>query len=496
MTPGPVPAAKLRGAYPTPEPVARFLSTWAVRDPGAQILEPSAGDGAFVRAASPLLDGSGRIDAVESFAHDAGRVAALGLANVRVAAEDVFAWWDGRARYDAVVGNPPFIRYQAFNGARRQLAFELMARAGLRPSRLTNAWVPFVVLAVRAVRAGGRVGMVVPSELLSVGYAGPLREWLAGELSSLTLVTFRRLVFGPVQQKTVLLMGERGRGPAAVSVAAVGGPEDLDTGVSGAVGAVEAPLPPGGGKWTRLWLSRRQRGLLEDIERSGAFPRLGALASVDVGIVTGANRFFVLRPSEARRRRLGGWCVPLVARSAQLPARRLDEDAWQARAGADDPCLLLDLPARLPAAARAYVEEGERAGVTQGYKCRIRLPAWWRIPSVWAPDAFLLRQIHARPRLVTNPVGAVCTDTIHRVRVRPGTDPEHLAEAVEHPLTWAFAEVLGRSYGGGVLELEPSEAEALPLAPPGGGGLSAREVHDLRGIWEDLSRRRRPRPRP
>lgn len=491
MTPGPGPAAKRRGAYATPDALARFLSAWAVRAPSARVLEPSAGDGAFVRAASPLLDCSGRIDAVESFADDAGRLAALGLANVRVAAEDVFAWWDGRASYDAVVGNPPFIRYQAFNGARRQHAFELMARAGLRPSRLTNAWVPFVVLAIRAVRAGGRVAMVVPAELLSVGYAGPLREWLAGELSSLTLVTFRRLLF-PVQQKTVLLMGERGRGPAAVSVAAVGGPEDLDTGVPA---AVDAALPPGAAKWTRLWLSRRQRGLLEDIERSGTFPRLGALASVDVGIVTGANRFFVLRPSEARRRRLRRWCVPLVGRSAQLPARRLDDGAWQALAGADDPCLLVDLPARLPAAGRAYVEEGERAGVAEGYKCRIRLPAWWRVPSVWAPDAFLLRQIHARPRLVTNPAGAVCTDTIHRVRVRPGTDPEQLAEAVEHPLTWAFAEVLGRSYGGGVLELEPSEAEALPLAPPGGGGLSAREVHDLRGIWEDLSRRRRPRPR-
>ena len=30
-------------------------------------------------------------------------------------------------------------------------------------------------------------------------------------------------------------------------------------------------------------------------------------------------------------------------------------------------------------------------------------------------------------------------------------------------LTYAFSEVIGRSYGGGVLELEPNEAEKLPL---------------------------------
>ena len=30
-------------------------------------------------------------------------------------------------------------------------------------------------------------------------------------------------------------------------------------------------------------------------------------------------------------------------------------------------------------------------------------------------------------------------------------------------MTFAFAEVLGRSYGGGVLELEPNEAEQIPI---------------------------------
>ncbi|MGH9280111.1 MAG: class I SAM-dependent methyltransferase, partial [Acidimicrobiales bacterium] len=108
---------------------------------------------------------------------------------------------------------------------------------------------------------------------------------------------------------------------------------------------------------------------------------------------------------------------------------------------------------------------------------------------------FLLRQIHAAPRLVVNAAGAVCTDTIHRVRVRPGVDAAELAASFDHPLTWAFAEVLGRSYGGGVLELEPTEAEALPVVPPGGGGLTRAEVECLRGIWEDLSDRRRPRRR-
>jgi hypothetical protein len=150
------------------------------------------------------------------------------------------------------------------------------------------------------------------------------------------------------------------------------------------------------------------------------------------------------------------------------------------------------------------------------------------VPSVWVPDAFLLRQIHDAPRIVRNDAGATCTDTIHRVRVRPGVEAGVLAAASLSSLTLAFAELRGRSYGGGVLELEPTEAESLPLPPHDGAaaarvpaveeldgrlrrhgpeavldevdrtllrslGLADGDVALLRGIWRRLAARRRAR---
>jgi adenine-specific DNA methylase len=108
------------------------------------------------------------------------------------------------------------------------------------------------------------------------------------------------------------------------------------------------------------------------------------------------------------------------------------------------------------------VEDGEEAGVHLGYKCSIR-KKWWVAPSVWTPDGFLLRQIYDHPRIVSNDAGATSTDTIHRVRVTADIDPRVLAAASLNSVTFAFSEVMGRSYGGGVLELEPREAEALPF---------------------------------
>jgi adenine-specific DNA methylase len=82
----------------------------------------------------------------------------------------------------------------------------------------------------------------------------------------------------------------------------------------------------------------------------------------------------------------------------------------------------------------------------------------------------MLRQIHRAPRLVVNAAAATSTDTVHRVRLTDDVDPKSLAAVFHNSATFAFAEIMGRSYGGGILELEPGEAEQLPIPAPGYAG--------------------------
>jgi len=73
----------------------------------------------------------------------------------------------------------------------------------------------------------------------------------------------------------------------------------------------------------------------------------------------------------------------------------------------------------------------------------------------------MLRQVHEFPRFVINDCSATSTDTLHRVRFKTGVNGKNVTTAFLNSLTFAFSEITGRSYGGGVMTFEPTEAERL-----------------------------------
>jgi adenine-specific DNA methylase len=564
-------AGKLRGGYYTSPEVAAWLCAWAIRAASDSILEPSCGDGVFLAAAADRLGqlGAGEeaiarqlagVEIVPAEAEAARerlrRRLARGLSArsaAAVADGDFFDWWQrpARPRFDAAVGNPPFIRYQTFPEPHRGRAMAILSRLGLKPNRLTNIWVPFVAAAAATLVEGGRLALVLPAELLQVSYAAQLRSFLTGHFARIDIIACNELFFARAEQEVVLLLADGARDPAAtVNCSDAGNPGDACRVALTAIrtaaevtarpplavlaGAVPKAIRHHEEKWLQYFLTAREIDLMRELRGAAAVTTLGTHAGVDVGVVTGSNEFFVLSRRRVEELAIEAEeCVlPVVSRSAQLRGARITAAEWQVLAAAGDRVHLLHLgPPKGPRngappgpALASYIRQGEAGGVHRGYKCSIRSP-WYAVPAVWVPDGFVLRQIHDFPRAVRNEAGATSTDTIHRLRCK--ADPEAVIASLYTHLTAASAEIEGRSYGGGVLELEPTEAErllvparlaaALPLAEcdrlvragkleqaldendrlvlAGQMGLSRAECAALRGIWVKMRDRRIARRR-
>jgi adenine-specific DNA-methyltransferase len=539
---------KLRGGYYTPQLVSDFLAQWAIERAGLTVLEPSCGDGNIsVAVANRLLDlgvppqeVTDCLTSVELDPDEADKATArlralgVGIGETPVITGDFFTYCRETLltgqRFDVAIGNPPFIRYQHFDERYRQVAFRLMRHAGLTPTRLTNIWMPFVIAATLLLSEQGKLAMVIPAELLQVGYAAQLRKFLTDHYESMTIVTFQKLLFDDAQQEVVLLLAsKRASGRGGIDVVELDDDhqlaaydfrhhDQLD------LKSVEHTTE----KWTQYYLSESEIQLLRRLSHDTTMSRFRDVASVDVGLVTGKNDFFVMDRQTILDRGLDNFTIPIVGRTVQTPGLRYSAADLTRDRETNARCYLFlppDAPPDdQPPAVQDYLAYGIGEKIHEGYKCRIRR-SWFVVPSVWTPDAFLFRQINRYPKLVLNETAATTTDTIHRVRFK---DPQQLRPTVaafHNSMTFAFSEVLGRSYGGGVLELEPNEADNLPLPPLGarpvplreldhlarlgqieqileltdatylrrGMGLSAGDALDLRNIWTKLSARRMSR---
>ena len=544
---------KLRGGYYTSSNVAAWLCAWAIRTREDQVLEPSCGDGAFLdaaarrfaelRARGPAI--ANNLTGVEIIAAEADRARArlqkvLGLrAQDVVETTDFFLWSQrsNRPAFDAVVGNPPFIRYQTFPEPHRSRAMAIMAKLGLTPNRLTNIWVPFVVAAAASLRLGGRLALVLPAELLQVTYAAQLRSFLNDRFTRIDIVACNELFFEKAEQEVVLLLADGALEAASeanscrITLTETSTLAEITGQLPSAVLANAQPktISHDHEKWVKYFLTEREIAFMRALRSSDVATTMATHASVDVGVVTGKNEFFVLTSDQVAELGLDGYTVPLVSRSAHLKGAKIGKTDWKALSTAGDRVHLLCVSpsngGKLPSSLARYIRAGKEKAFHKGYKCSIRNP-WYAVPSVWIPDGFVFRQIYDFPRMVLNQAEATSTDTIHRLTCKT-TKPERVIGNTYTWLTAASAEIEGRSYGGGVLELEPTEAERLlmptklnegmPLTEcdrltragrlnhvleenariilMGHMGLSRGECDLLRSIWEKMRDRRLARRR-
>ena len=444
---------KLRGGYYTPKKIADFILKWGLRDLlYTDILEPSCGDGAFLKALKTMGCCFHSLTAVEYNQVEAEKAMQVGIGDVVNADFHAFCR-DTEKRFNLIVGNPPFIRYQYYDEEQQQIAADLFKKAGLKFSKLTNAWVTFVIGCSLLLQERGRIGFVVPAELLQVGYALQLREYLSNFYNKINIISFKKLVFEGIQQEVVLLLCEKdGSSNHFIDHLELKDADELATLDVSTLGCHSKTIDFRSDKWTFYFLSQKEIDLLEYVRKYN-MPTISDFADVEVGITTGANGYFTVPQSVVRSYQMEQYAYPMVGRSVQVSSCIFTKQDWKNNQTNDAKSNLLIFPPKAREEAnegtRNYILNGEILEINKGYKTRIR--------DYW------VRRNNLFPKLVLNKAKAYTTDTMHRVFIHPNVNELAFVASFYNSVSLAFSEILGRSYGGGVLELMPGEAAKIPL---------------------------------
>jgi adenine-specific DNA methylase len=474
--------AKAHGAFYTAAAVAEFLVGWALRSPENRVMDPSFGGGVFLEAAAERLAVLGgapsQVFGVEFDPEVHGRVSVeLGdrVTSAHLIRADFFDVDPARLPpLAAVVGNPPFIRYQSFHGQAREKALQRAAEKGVTLNQLAGSWAAFLVHASAFLERSGCLAMVAPVELGHAAYARPVLEFFTKTYRRTTLLTFKERLFPDLSQDTLLVLAEGKGGPFEglfwKDIAAISELSDLHAGaLEPAERLDEANLIAGEDRLVAHFISEEACELYRRLARHPRVTSLGEAAEVGIGYVSGANSFFHLSLEDAAT-----WNIPescrkrAVFRSRAFSGLSFDLADWQRASKRGDAGYLFALEGgdEVPESVRRYLEHGQAQGIPRAYKCRVRSP-WYAVPHVHQPDAFLTYMSGLRPQLVANEAGAVAPNTLHLVRFKEDKiSPRALAASWQTSLTSLSVELEGHALGGGMLKLEPSEAKRVLLAAP------------------------------
>jgi adenine-specific DNA-methyltransferase len=456
---------KLRGAYYTPLQLADAMVGLFASENICSVLEPSCGDGVFLDSLNDtgMIDRISIIQAVEIEKDEAEKVQIryADKKNVEVCNEDFFDFFkrvQGKKSYDLILGNPPYIRYQYLKERQREIQSQILTDNGMKANKLINAWVAFMVACVQLLSEHGKIAFVIPAEILQVAYAEDLRLYLSNYLAKITLITFEQLVFPGIEQEVVVFIGEKDECEKGIRIIEMENLEDfkiLDIQKNGF-----QRVPHAKEKWTKYFVSADEMQLIQQFRTDKRFAKFADYGLINVGITTGNNRYFSITEETSQKYQLEPATLPLIGRSSHAHGIYFTETDWNINKQNGKRARLINFP-DIPFEDYAdgykkYIEFGEQNKENEGYKCSIR-DRWYIVPSVWIPDAFFLRRNNLYPKFVLNRCGAVSTDTMHRIKFNADVEPENILLAYYNSVSFAFTEICGRSYGGGVLEILPGE---------------------------------------
>jgi len=463
------------GAYYTSSDAAGAMARWVLANGARTVLEPSFGDGVFLRAVA--AEGDARVYGAELNAAPFAAAVAAGLLRRDDAHGGDFLAWHPPP-IDAVIGNPPYVRLRHLPAEQQARALEVAAAAipgGMQSSG--SVWMAFVLHAANALRVGGRMALVLPFELTHVRYARPLWGWLGGAFGALRVVRVRERLFPDLLQDVVVLFAaDRGGTTAIVEF------EALDTAEAFARAAPRDATAAPNGETVRVFIEALlagERGFMEALLPGHVRDALAALVpltvpvrelcSFNIGYVSADKVFFHPDAATCARFSLAASSlVPALTSSRQVQRLRTSTTASETEL---DRRLFMPLAApnaELSSADAAYVAHGESLGVHQRYKCRTREP-WFRVPDVRVPDV-VLSVFSERPVLAINDAGYVATNSLlcgFLKGLQGGTataTADALVAAWYTSLTVLGLELQVHALGGGVMVVVPGEAGKVRVA--------------------------------
>lgn len=461
---------KLTGSYYTPEIVATFmvdyLSEKLNNKTSINVLEPSAGDGSFVYSIfrhELLAKKIKSVVAIEKSKIELNKIKLSKKPFTGIKADFLEYQKNNLRKFDIVIGNPPYIKKNLLSKKQIKVCKEIHLEAKLSDTRPKNIWTSFLVRCIGFTAKDGILGFVLPSELLQVKFASELRALIIREFERVEIFTFNELLFNDSKgQDTVLLICERIAEDKGVFYCNINKLTDLKKKTFTLAQNINIRET----KWTHHHLTTDEIVLLEKLKNN--IKSINYYCNSRAGIVTAANDYFIVNTNTVEKYSLQKFVKQIIQKGVFINGYiELTKKKFQSLVDNSKPSFLiaLDNTSNIEEhkKIKEYLEIGKSRKIHTRYKTSMR-KKWYEVPNIGSPpEAFFFKRCNEYPKFIKNNAEVLTTDSAYKISMNKGYSITNLIYSFYNSLTLSFAELNGRYYGGGVLELTPNEFKNLPV---------------------------------
>lgn len=461
---------KQNGSFYTPEIIATFLVNYLskklIKKNEITVLEPSAGDGIFIKSIfnhKSLFNKIKKIIAVEKNQKELNRIKFSKNYYEGIHSDFLEFQKNNHTTFNLVIGNPPYIKRNLLTKKQINLCTSIHQQAKLSANRPYNIWSSFLVRSIYFLEPDGILAFVLPSEFLQVKFAKELRDLVLKQFQRVEIFTFSELLFKECKgQDTIILIGEKTSDQKGVFYTNVNKISDLAQDAFSLSKNIKIKET----KWTHHHLTPCEIDLLFRLSKK--IKSVNNYCKSKAGIVTAANDYFIVDSKTIENYSLINSVKPIIQKGVFVNGSVLfTQSDFNKLVTNLKPAFLLDFKHSANLLKnhniKSYLKMGVEKEINLRYKTSIR-PNWYEVPNIGSPpSAFFFKRCNEYPKLIRNDANVLATDSAYLITMLDNYSINNLIFSFYNSLTLSFAELNGRYYGGGVLELTPNEFKSLPV---------------------------------
>lgn len=460
------------GAYYTPLRVASILADWAIRNAEERVLEPCFGGCDFLEAMQNRFIERGQTELAahifgcdvdpDAFSHLSSRMNSMTRSGNFLHADFLTTSPSsfGQDGFDAVIGNPPYIKNDRINSSQKDSIKQLPKKIHECVKGRANLWAYFVMHSMSFLKVGGRMAWVLPGNFLSADYSLSLRTELSNKFKQVRAISVAERLFlsqGTEERTVVLLCDGYQQGDCKLiqikyCSSALELRKIIDDGDSdGNMGLAESS--------SFSLLTNSQSQAYMDVARIFQARKVGEFGFVYIGIVIGDKKFFIRKMSDWNKTPISkSYFVPVVSKFKHLSGLYVQPDDINRWEENDQESFLLNTRGkRLGCQVLSYLSTNEENNKGDN-STFLRREIWHQPDDGRIADAFVACLNNLGPRMVLNSQKLQATNSLYRFNFASGLKEEQqqmLAISILTSFSQLSAEINGRQLGSGGLKLEP-----------------------------------------